>query len=119
LKSLKVRNRKSTAEGLQFLSIPPITINIEREFSTTSWFLNERRTSLQLDKLENVLLARLVEKHLYKKLIMYFYWSFFLIPNSCHSFFKERSKVKLINLSFIYCITYFSYFFSGDTHVVY
>jgi hypothetical protein len=49
------------------LSIPATTTNVEREFSTAGWILNERRTNLQPDKLENMLLVRSVEKHLYKK----------------------------------------------------
>jgi hypothetical protein len=48
-------------------SIPATTINVEREFSTAGFSLNERRTSLQPDKLENILLVRSVEKYLGKK----------------------------------------------------
>ena len=49
------------------LSIPATTTNVEREFSTAGWILNERRTSLQPDKLENILLVRSAEKYLDKK----------------------------------------------------
>jgi hypothetical protein len=49
------------------LSIPATTTNVEREFSTAGWILNERRTNLQPDKLDNILLVRSVEKHLCKK----------------------------------------------------
>jgi hypothetical protein len=48
-------------------SIPATTTNVEREFSTAGFILNERRTSLQPDKLENILLVRSAEKHLGKK----------------------------------------------------
>ena len=45
------------------LSIPATIANAERKFSSAGWTLNERRTSLQPDKLENILLARSTEKH--------------------------------------------------------
>ena len=39
------------------LSIPATTANVERTFSCAEWTLNERRTSLQPDNLENILLV--------------------------------------------------------------
>ncbi|CAF1294249.1 unnamed protein product [Rotaria sordida] len=83
--SFKFDKDKETTEALQFwkdqqhqfpflskyarsiLSIPATTTNVEREFSTAGWILNERRTSLQPDKLENILLVRSAEKYLYEK----------------------------------------------------
>ncbi|CAF4222337.1 unnamed protein product [Rotaria sp. Silwood2] len=35
-------------------SIPATTTNVEREFSTAGWILNERRTTLQPENLENI-----------------------------------------------------------------
>jgi hypothetical protein len=49
------------------LSIPATTTNVEREFSSAGFILNERRTNLQPHKLDNMLLVRSVEKQLYKK----------------------------------------------------
>lgn len=47
-------------------SIPATTTNVEREFSTAGWILNERRTCLQPDTVDNILLVRSVEKSLRK-----------------------------------------------------
>lgn len=38
------------------LSIPATTTNVEREFSGAGWILNERRTCLQPENLDNILL---------------------------------------------------------------
>ena len=43
------------------------TKNVEREFLSASFILMERRTNLQPDKLDNILLVRSTEKQLYKK----------------------------------------------------
>ncbi|CAF2972666.1 unnamed protein product, partial [Rotaria sp. Silwood2] len=47
-------------------SIPATTTNVEREFSSAGFILNERRANLQPDKLDDILLVRSVEKQLYK-----------------------------------------------------
>ncbi|CAF1471176.1 unnamed protein product [Adineta steineri] len=47
------------------LSIPATTTNVEREFSSAGFILNERRTSLQSNKLDEMLLIRSVEKQLH------------------------------------------------------
>ena len=39
------------------LSVPATTTNVEREFSTAGWILNEKRTSLEPNELENILLV--------------------------------------------------------------
>jgi hypothetical protein len=82
---LEFDKNKQTIEPLQFwkdyhhqfpflskyarsiLSIPATTTNVEREFSTAGWILHERRTNLQPDKLENILLIRSTQQDLYKK----------------------------------------------------
>ncbi len=49
------------------LSIPATTTNVEREFSSAGFILNERRTNLQSNKLDEMLLIRSVEKQLHQK----------------------------------------------------
>jgi hypothetical protein len=44
------------------LSIPATTTNVEREFSSAGFVLNERRKNLQPNKLDDMLLIRSVEK---------------------------------------------------------
>ena len=45
------------------LSMPATTASVEREFSAAGWILNERRSHLQPNKLENILLVRSKEKN--------------------------------------------------------
>ena len=44
-------------------SIPATTTSVEREFSTAGWIINERRTNLKPEQLDNILLVRSVEKN--------------------------------------------------------
>jgi hypothetical protein len=44
------------------LSIPATTTNVEREFSTAGWVLNQRRTSLKPEELDKILFIRSMEK---------------------------------------------------------
>jgi hypothetical protein len=44
-------------------SIPATTTSVEREFSTAAWTINERRTNLKPEQLDNILLVRSVEKN--------------------------------------------------------
>jgi len=53
-------------------SIPATTTNVEREFSSAGFSLNERRASLKPDKLDEILLVRSVEKQLYKNSDVFF-----------------------------------------------
>jgi len=59
---LEFDKNKQTIEPLQFWK--------EHQFQfpfTVGWILNERRTNLQPDQLENILFVRSVEKYLCKK----------------------------------------------------
>jgi hypothetical protein len=49
------------------LSIPVTTAYIEREFSSSGFILNQRRTNLQPDKLNNILSVPSIKKQLHKK----------------------------------------------------
>jgi hypothetical protein len=51
---MRVKNRKYTAGGLQFLTTLQTIAGIESEFSTTGSIVNERKTNLQPNKLENI-----------------------------------------------------------------
>ncbi|CAF1275734.1 unnamed protein product [Rotaria sordida] len=44
------------------LSIPATTTNVEREFSTAGWILNERRTNLKPEEVDKILFVRSMEK---------------------------------------------------------
>ncbi|CAF1538615.1 unnamed protein product [Adineta ricciae] len=46
------------------LSIPAITTNVEREFSTAGWLINQRRTSLKPTEIDKILFIRSMEKQL-------------------------------------------------------
>lgn len=46
------------------LSIPATTTNVEREFSSAGWILNQRRTSLKPSELDKILFVRSMEKQL-------------------------------------------------------
>ena len=77
---IEIDKNKDNAEPLQFwksyrtqlpflsqyarsiLSIPATTTNVEREFSTAGWLLNQRRTSLKPSEVDKILLIRSMEK---------------------------------------------------------
>jgi len=44
------------------LSISATTINVEQEFSTVGWILNQRKMNLKLEEVDNILLIRSMEK---------------------------------------------------------
>lgn len=48
-------------------SIPATTTNVEREFSTAGWILNQRRTNLKPEEVDKILFIRSIEKQLEKK----------------------------------------------------
>lgn len=49
------------------LSIPATTTNVEREFSTAGWILNQRRTSLKPEELDKILFVRSMRKQMETK----------------------------------------------------
>jgi hypothetical protein len=82
---LEFDKNKQTTEPLQFwknhqtqfpflskyarsiLSIPATTTNVEREFSTAGWVLNERRTKLKPEAVDKIRFVRSMEKQSQKK----------------------------------------------------
>jgi hypothetical protein len=44
------------------LSIPATTTNVEREFSTADWILNQRRTSLKSEEVDKILFVRSIRR---------------------------------------------------------
>jgi hypothetical protein len=48
------------------LSIPATTTNVEREFSTAGWILNQRRTNLKPEEVDKILFVRSIEKQFQK-----------------------------------------------------
>jgi hypothetical protein len=48
-------------------SIPATTTNVEREFSTARWVLNQRRTNLKPEEVNKILFVRSMVKQLEKK----------------------------------------------------
>jgi len=48
------------------LSIPATTTNVEREFSTAGWILNQRRTNLKPEEVDKILFVRSMKKQTQK-----------------------------------------------------